>query len=217
MTTEQAEKRRKAFLKEKKKFGDFNDLIKSHQEADVTIYFDNDGNIISIGRSSSGLRTSKNLKKAVFKHEQTTILNGKNTNQYMIKTDPIHETVHTIVAKPIEKIISKTSDFLEKIEKSKSKSFDIAVELSEFLLKVKLSKKTKNLYKKVDSKIASIKGIRQFTFYITAENDPHYMLHTARVSMKDLLEKDEVECKIPDDLTHCDVYTMKIFDKYMRT
>ena len=43
------------------------------------------------------------------------------------------------------------------------------------------------------------------------------MLHTERVTLKDLIENTSVERNIPLELTQCDVYTMKIFDKYVRT
>ena len=161
--------------------------------------------------------SDNNLSKAIFTKEQVQILEGKNWGDYMVKTDPIHATKHTIAVRPIEKQFVKTSDFLEKIEFSKSRSYDVSVKLNDNIFTVKLSNKTKKQFKDIDTKIASIKSIRQFTFYITAENDPHYMLHTERVTLKDLIENTSIERKIPLELAQCDVYTMKIFDKYVRT
>jgi len=218
MVSKLANERRKRFLKLKENYEDVNDLIKEQLERDIIIVFDSDGSILSVSPNDMGHDFSNNnLSKAIFTKDQVKILEGKNWNDYIVKTDPIHNTKHTIAVKPIEKQFVKTSDFLEKIELSKSRSYDISVKLKDNIFIVKLSNKTKKQFKDIDTKIASIKSIRQFAFYITAENDPHYMLHTERVTLKDLIENTSVERNIPLELTQCDVYTMKIFDKYVRT
>ena len=218
MVTKLANERRKRFLKLKENYEDVNDLIKAQLDRDIIIVFDSKGNILSVSPNDVGHDFSdKDLSKAIFTKEQVTILEGRNWNDYMVKTDPIHATKYTIAVKPTEKQFVKTSDFLEKIELSKSRSYDVSVKLSDNTFTVKLSNKTKKQFKDIDTKIASIKSIRQFAFYITAENDPHYMLHTERVTLKDLIENTSIERKIPLELAQCDVYTMKIFDKYVRT
>ena len=218
MVSKIANERRKRFLKLKENYEDVNDLIKEKLERDIIIVFDSDGSILSASPNDMGHDfANNNLSKAIFTKEQVKILEGKNWNDYIVKTDPIHTTKHTIAVKPIEKQFVKTSDFLEKIELSKSRSYDVSVILKDNTFIVKLSNKTKKQFKDIDTKIASIKSIRQFAFYITAENDPHYMLHTERVTLKDLIENVSIERKIPLELAQCDVYTMKIFDKYVRT
>lgn len=217
MISKQAEQRRKRFLKLKENYDDVNDLIKEQLERDIIVCFTNDGDILSVSPNDMGQEETENIKKITFKKEQVKILEGKNWNDYIVKTDPIHNTKHTIAVKPKQKQFVKTSDFLEKIESSKSRSYDVSVKLQENTFTIKLSNKIKKEFKEIDTKIASIKNIRQFSFYITAENDPHYMLHTERVTLKDLLENTTVERKIPLELAQCDVYTMKIFDKYVRT
>lgn len=218
MVSSKAEARRKKFINLKKDYEDINELIKVQLEKDLIVVFDSNGSILSVNPSDIGHDFSdNNLSKAIFTKEQVQILEGKNWGDYMVKTDPIHATKHTIAVRPIEKQFVKTSDFLEKIEFSKSRSYDVSVKLNDNIFTVKLSNKTKKQFKDIDTKIASIKSIRQFTFYITAENDPHYMLHTERVTLKDLIENTSIERKIPLELAQCDVYTMKIFDKYVRT
>jgi len=217
MVSKLANERRKRFLKLKENYEDVNDLIKEQLEKDLIVVFESNGSILSVSPNDMGHEDSDNLNKAIFTKEQVKILEGKNWNDYIVKTDPIHATKHTIAVKPIEKQFVKTSDFLEKIELSKSRSYDISVKLKDNTFTVKLSNKTKKQFKDIDTKIASIKSIRQFAFYITAENDPHYMLHTERVTLKDLIDNTSVEREIPLELTQCDVYTMKIFDKYVRT
>lgn len=217
MVSKLANERRKRFIKSKENYNDVNDLIKEQLEKDLIVVFESDGTILSVSPSEVGHDYSNDLRKTIFTKEQVQILEGKNWSDYMVKTDPIHATKHTIAVRPIEKQFVKTSDFLEKIELSKSRSYDVSVKLKDNTFTVKLSNKTKKQFKDIDTKIASIKSIRQFAFYITAENDPHYMLHTERVTLKDLIENTSIERKIPLELAQCDVYTMKIFDKYVRT
>ncbi len=218
MVSKLANERRKRFLKLKENYEDVNDLIKEQLGRDVIVVFDSNGSILSVSPNDMGHDFSdNNLSKAIFTKEQVQILEGKNWSDYMVKTDPIHATKHTIAVRPIEKQFVKTSDYLEKIEFSKSRSYDVSVKLNDNIFTVKLSNKTKKQFKDIEPKIASIKSIRQFAFYITAENDPHYMLHTERVTLKDLIENVSIERKIPLELAQCDVYTMKIFDKYVRT
>jgi hypothetical protein len=78
-----------------------------------------------------------------------------------------------------------------------------------------MSKKAKNIFKVKEN--VSIKGSKVLKFYFTAENDPHYMIHGINVFLKDLIKEEAVEVKTPLDVTHCDVYTYKLFDKYVRT
>lgn len=216
MVSKKAEERRQRFLKVKEKYSDINDLIKENAEQDVNIIYTDDGTILSVTPVSTTLEDNRN-KSVRFTKDQASILEGKNVSDYIIKTDPIHDTKHTILVRPqhIEHI--KTSDFIEKIEKSKSRSYDVSIKLEKDTFIAKLSNKTKKLYKDIEPKLASIKGIKVFSFYLTINNDPHFMLHTVRCTLHDLLIKDQVKIDIPKNLTQCDVYTMKIFDKYVRT
>lgn len=216
MVSKKAEERRQRFLKVKEKYSDINDLIKENAEQDVNIIYTDDGTILSVTPVSITLEDNRN-KSVRFTKDQASILEGKNVSDYIIKTDPIHDTKHTILVRPqhIEHI--KTSDFIEKIEKSKSRSYDVSIKLEKDTFIAKLSNKTKKLYKDIEPKLASIKGIKVFSFYLTINNDPHFMLHTVRCTLHDLLIKDQVKIDIPKNLTQCDVYTMKIFDKYVRT
>jgi hypothetical protein len=216
MVSKTAESRRKRFLKIKENYSDINDMIRENAEQDVNILFSNEGSILSVMPVSVTLEEGEN-KIVRFTKDQASILEGKNVNDYIIKTDPIHDTKHTIIVRPQHINHIKTSDFIEKIEKSKSRSYDISIKLENDNFIAKLSSKTKKLYEDIDPKTASIKGIKFFSFYLTVDNDPHYMLHTVRCTLHDLLIKKQVKIKIPKNLTQCDVYTMKIFDKYVRT
>jgi len=43
------------------------------------------------------------------------------------------------------------------------------------------------------------------------------MIHTTNIVLSDLLENKTVERILPYDLSQCSIYTIKIFDKYVRT
>lgn len=213
MTTSLAEKRRKLFLKEKEKHKDVNTLIKNNIEKDVDVYFNNNGDILQIGEGKR--RKNKKETKITMKREQVSILEGKNWNLYKIEKDPIEDTVFSIQLRPTENLFVKSEEeFLQKIETGNKKDSEIIISVKEYYVKVEMSKKAKNIFQGKEN--VSIKGSKVLKFYFTVENDPHYMVHGINVFLKDLIEKDVVELKTPLDVTQCDVYTYKLFDKYVR-
>ena len=54
-------------------------------------------------------------------------------------------------------------------------------------------------------------------FYFTSIRDPHFLVHNINVSLEDLLTKVKIENKVPPKMNQCSVYTLKLFDKYVRT
>ena len=215
MALSEAEKRRRRFVKEKNKYDDLNDLIKTNIEADVNVYFNENGDILQIGNIER--KKSKSEKMIVMKREQTDILNGKNWNLYKIAQDPIVDTVFRIELRPTEDLFVKSEeDFLQKVEQSNSKSYDVSISIEEYNVKVSLSKKAKKIFADQNPLNVSIKGSKVLKFYFTAENDPHYMIHGINVFLKDLITEDVVTIKVPLELIQCDVYTYKLFDKYVR-
>ena len=215
MALSEAEKRRRRFVKEKNKYDDLNDLIKTNIEADVNVYFNENGDILQIGNIKR--KKSKSEKMIVMKREQTDILNGKNWNLYKIAQDPIVDTVFRIELRPTEDLFVKSDEeFLQKIEFDNSKSYDVSISIEEYSIIISLSKKAKKIFAKQDPQNVSIKGSKVLKFYFTAENDPHYMIHGINVFLKDLISQEKVSVKVPLDLIQCDVYTYKLFDKYVR-
>lgn len=213
MTTTLAEKRRKLFLKEKEKYDDVNALIKNNIEKDVDVYFNDDGDILQIGHGKR--RKNKKETKITMKKEQVKILEGKNWNLYKIEKDPIEDTVFSIKLRPTENLFIKSEeDFLQKIEAGNKRGSEIIISVKEYYVRIEMSKKAKDIFK--GKKNVSIKGSKVLKFYFTAENDPHYMIHGINVFLKDLIEQEAVEIKIPLDVTQCDVYTYKLFDNYVR-
>ena len=54
-------------------------------------------------------------------------------------------------------------------------------------------------------------------FSITQENDPHVLFHYEVISLAELITETKVKRKLPLDLRHCSIYTIKLFDKYQRS
>ena len=54
-------------------------------------------------------------------------------------------------------------------------------------------------------------------FYFTSVNDPHFMIFVVKVKLHELIKEGIVYTDTPKDLDRCSVYTMELFDKYVRT
>ena len=214
MTTSLADKRRKRFLKEKEEYKDVNILIRKNYEKDVDVYFNKEGEILQIGN----LKRRKNKKetKITMSSEQVEILKGKNLDLYRITQDPIVDTVYSVELKPTENLFVKSEEeFLQKIDTGNIKTYDVLIEIKDLVASISLSKKAKKLFQKKTE--ISINGSKVLKFYFTAKNDPHYMIHGINVFLKELIANNKVDIKLPLDVDQCDIYTYKLFDKYVRT
>ncbi|MDA8842182.1 hypothetical protein N9N08_00720 [bacterium] len=214
MTTSLADKRRKRFLKEKEEYKDVNILIRKNYEKDVDVYFNKEGEILQIGN----LKRRKNKKetKITMSSEQVEILKGKNLDLYRITQDPIVDTVYSVELKPTENLFVKSEEeFLQKIDTGNIKTYDVLIEIKDLVASISLSKKAKKLFQKKTE--ISINGSKVLKFYFTAKNDPHYMIHGINVFLKELIDNNKVDIKLPLDVDQCDIYTYKLFDKYVRT
>ena len=217
MALSEAEKRRRRFLKEKKDAGgDIQSLQAKIFNRDFNVNFDKDGNIL--GYSQEKITKKRGTFLQTFKREQVEILKGKNTDLFMVKQDPIETSVYSIDRKPIESIYVRTEkEFVSLIEISSDKTFNITISFDKNKLFVQMHKTTKNKFKKVKSAEATIEGTNILKFYFSSVNDPHFLIHTINVKLQDLLEQDKVEIKVPPRLYQCSVYTLKLFDKYVRS
>ena len=216
MALSEAEKRRRRFLKAKEEAGDFYKLQINEFKKDYTVWYTEDGTIISVTKED--IKSKKEWKSAIFSHEQIEILKGKNLNLYHVVQDPDVDTVFSIEMRPIESLyVRSEDDFVMLIEKSSSKTYDLSVSTKDNKLNLKLHKKLKTKYKKQDIKSITAKGKKDFNFYFTSINDPHFLVYYVNVSLKELVENDVVVKDIPEGMDQCSIYTIKSFDKYVRT
>jgi len=213
----QAELRRQRFLENKEKFeGNYYAMQKAEYEKDHTVYFLEDGTITCITKED--VEVLKGWKSYTFTKEQVTILDGKNLDLYRVAQNPDDENTYHIELRPIESLYVRSEDaFVQLIEYDKSRTYNIKVGFKGNKFTVTASAKTKNKYKGKDLDTITAKGQKELTFYFTSVNDPHFMIYIVKVKLKDLIEEGTITTDTPKDLDRCSVYTLEIFDKYVRT
>tara|TARA_R110001592_G_scaffold358242_1_gene662510 strand:- start:552 stop:1229 length:678 start_codon:yes stop_codon:yes gene_type:complete len=213
----QAEQRRQRFLQNKEEHeGNFYSMLRAEYEKDVTVYFLEDGTITGV--SKEDIVPLKDWKSFTFSKEQTTILDGKNLNNYRVAQNPDDDKTYHIELRPVESLYVRNEDtFVQLIEYSKSRAYDLKVGFKQGKFVVQTSAKTKKKYKDKDIKTATAKGHKELVFYFTSVNDPHFLIYFIKVQLADLLEQGLVYTDAPKDLDQCSVYTLQIFDKYVRT
>jgi dipeptidyl aminopeptidase/acylaminoacyl peptidase len=217
MALNEAEKRRRRFLKAKKDAGgDIESLQAQIFDRDFTVQFDKEGNILSLSQEKIGKKKGTFLQ--TFTREQVEILKGKNTNLYRVVQDSNIDTVYSIELKPVESVFVRTEQsFVSIIEENKKTGAELLVYFKDNKFIVEATKKVLNKYKNIDPALANINGSKELKFYFTSINDPHFLIHNINISLKKLLSSSKVETKVPPKLNQCSVYTLKLFDKYVHT
>ena len=217
MALSEAEKRRRRFLKSKKEAGgDIDSLQAKMFDRDFSVNFDKEGNIL--GFSQEKIVKKKGTFLETFKREQIEILKGKNTNLYKVVQDPNIDTIFSIQLKPVESVFVRTEQsFVSVIEHGKKTGADILVYFEEDQFIVEITNKIKKKYKDIEPKLANINGGKILKFYFTSIRDPHFLVHNINISLEKLLTNTKVSTKVPKKLNQCSVYTLKLFDKYVRT
>jgi hypothetical protein len=214
MVSKEAEERRLRFQSAKEAAGSFAGLIKQELSKKPKVYFLADGTIVSISKDDMELKEGWHVKE--FSNEQVEILENNNWNLFYVKTDPLVDNLYSIESRPLESaVVSAENNSLLLIEPS-TKDYDCVCKLSSIEFTVSLSKKTLEKYNDIDPATATVNGQKVLKFYFTAPNDPHIMIHSEYISLKALLEK-PVNIKTALDLTQTSIYTVKAFDKYVRT
>lgn len=222
MVSKQALARKKAFVKQKETFKDVHDLQKALLKRDYVVWWNDDGDIVGFTQEPDQYKKQiKKYKSATFSSEQVEIIKNNGSHGYCIKTDPEVDTVHYIQLKEEEStFVTHEKHNLSLIE-GDVKRADIIVSLKGKEFTIKCSKTVLNKYKDKDLlrdlSSATASGSRLLKFYFTAENDPSFLIHNTNITLPDLLEKQEVTRLLPTDLGQCSIYTIKIFDKYVRT
>ena len=214
----QAEQRRQRFLANKKEHdGNFYAMQKAEFEKDQTVYFLADGTITCISKEKD-IEVQDAWKSYTFAKEQVSILDGKNLNNYRVATNPDDINMYHIELKPIESLYVRNEDtFVQHIEPSKSRSYDIKVGFKNGKFFAQASTKTKNKYKGKKPESISAKGNKDLVFYFTSVNDPHFLIFYIKIKLHELIKDGTVYQDAPKDLDQCSVYTLKLFDKYVRT
>ena len=214
MVSKEAEERRLRFQAAKEAAGGLAGLIKQELSKKPKVYFLDDGTIVSLSKEDIELKEGWQVRE--FDDEQVQILENNNWSLFYIKKDPLVDNLYSIESRPLESaVVSAENNSLLLIE-SNAKDYDCMCNLTATDFTVSLSKKTLEKYSDIDPSTATVNGQKVLKFYFTALNDPHIMIHSEYISLKALLEK-SITIKTTVDLTQTSIYTVKAFDKYVRT
>ena len=214
MVSKEAEERRLRFQAAKEAAGGLAGLIKQELSKKPKVYFLDDGTIVSLSKEDIELKEGWQVRE--FDDDQVSILEDSNWSLFYIKKDPLVDNLYSIESRPLESaVVSAENNSLLLIE-SGTKDYDCMCKLTSTDFTVNLSKKTLEKYSDIDPSTATVNGQKVLKFYFTALNDPHIMIHSEYISLKALLEK-SITIKTTVDLTQTSIYTVKAFDKYVRT
>lgn len=214
--SEAALARKKRFQEAKAEAGGAENLVESIKNRPWRVYFTADGEIVSFTNSES-VEPQEDWLTYNFTREQVSPLHDADLRKFHIVQDPKTDKVYTIQLKPIEtSFVSSDHDFLYEVDYGKTTKFDVKCSITKKHLTVSVSKAVKESYSDVYPISATVNGQRLLKFSITAEKDPHFVYHQEIVAIADLLINDSVKRELPMDLTHCSIYTNKLFDTYVR-
>jgi hypothetical protein len=214
MVSKEAEERRLRFQAAKDAAGGLAGLIKQELAKQPKVYFLSDGTIVSISKEDIELKEGWQVKE--FSTEQVAILENNNWNLFYVKTDPLVDNLYSIESRPLERAVVSTENNSLLLIDTSSADYECMCNLTKTAFTVTLSNSTIEKYSSIDPISATVNGQKVLKFYFTAPNNPHIMIHSEYISLKRLLEN-TVTINTATDLTQTSIYTVKAFDKYVRT
>lgn len=214
MVSKEAEERRLRFLASKESAGgSFAALMKQELSKKPKVYFLNDGTIVSITKEE--IEANSEWQCREFDDNQLQILEGKNWNLFYVKKDLLTDNLYSIESRPLEStVVSAENNSLMLIERNSE--YDCKCTLTTKNFTVELSDNTIDTYKDIDPSSATVNGNKILKFYFTAKNDPHIMLHSEYISLRQLLINKTITIQIKSIPLECSIYTVKAFNKYSR-
>lgn len=215
MVTKVAQARRKGFLASKKEFGNIEEMTKAFHTTKFTVWYDDDGEIKCCSKEPNKV-FDKKFKSAQFTDDEVAIFKNSNWGMYRVRTDDKEDTVHYIELRPIDEIITKQEDFLSEIEKGSVRGADIKVKVKGKTFIVALCPKVIKAYKDIDPDTAVVRGQTTLKFYFTTYKEPSFLEYNFNVSFRKLLQDKEVVVTLPYKMDQSSIYTVKLFDKYVR-
>ena len=214
MVSKEAEERRLRFQAAKEAAGGLAGLIRQELAKQPKVYFLSDGTIVSVSKEDMDLKEGWQVKE--FSNEQVEILENNNWNLFYVKTDPLVDNLYSIESRPLESVVVSTENNSLLLLDTSSADYECMCKLTKTVFTVTLSKSTIEKYSSIDPISATVNGQKVLKFYFTAPNNPHIMIHSEYISLKRLLEN-TVTVNTATDLTQTSIYTVKAFDKYVRT
>lgn len=215
MVSEAALARKQRFLEAKEELGGtIQDVTNHYEKLDWTIWFEEDGTIVSMSKEPNE-DLSEKFEFATFTNDQAKILVDKNWNMYRIVTDKKNTHVKYIQVRPVEIDRVATEDFyLYQVDNQNKRVYDLKLSMSKTTLTISAHANIIKEYEDIEISSAIRKGRKIIPFYITTKNDPSFMLHYVNLSLEELLENKQVVYDMPEDYTGASVFTLKLFDNY---
>lgn len=214
MVSKEAEERRLRFLASKESAGgSFAALMKQELSKKPKVYFLNDGTIVSITKEE--IEANSDWQCREFDDNQLQILEGKNWNLFYVKKDLLTDNLYSIESRPLEStVVSAENNSLMLIERNSEYDCKCTLTTKNFI--VEISDDIIDTYKDIDPSTATVNGNKILKFYFTAKNDPHIMLHSEYISLRQLLINKTITIQIKSIPLESSIYTVKAFNKYSR-
>jgi len=214
--SEQALARKKKFLEKKHEFGDYKTLMEHNKHKLYYLYFDADGEIMSLTKEPPE-KINPLWKTYEFDQHLLATLVDKDINKFWVTTDSTG--VSTIQLKPVGTVyVQLAEEDLLSVEFSNDDNtdYEMSVSITATDLFLSLSDTAKQMFSDVYPIQATVKGKRILKFFLADPAKHDIIYHTESVSLVELLTEDKVRKELPADLRHCTINTVPVFDKYIR-
>jgi hypothetical protein len=154
-----------------------------------------------------------------FSQEVLKDIKARDPNKFWITTNP-ETKEYVISSKPIATLsdLSLDGTLCEIMYEHEPTQHDISVRLLSNHIEIELSKTTKEqMFSNTYPIGATIKGKRILKFVVAESDVSKFVYQVISVSLSELLSEQTVIKKTEADFRHFDVYTIPLFDKYIRT
>ena len=214
MTTLDAMARKNRFLKNKEKHGNGEQYIKYLNERPYRLYFDDRGEIVCLTREEVEVQPGWNT----YDFDKQKLFELKYFEKELHKYHVIQKEDKTLDVQ-LKLFIRQYSDQ----EKNELMLVELGDEVADFIIKItsheiifQLSDAAKKQFQGKYPIGATIKGKRIFHFYFSPSENHDVYAHRETVSMFELLTNDVVVKYPPGNFRQYDLFTLKLFDKYVR-
>lgn len=210
--------RKQRFIEDKEAAGGFDALMDQQDtlHRSKRVFFDERGDIVSVTFQSPA-EVNPLWLTYEFTYSEVAVLEDKDTNKFWVvkRKDGTCE----LQPRPQATVYAKMKDEdVIKVEFSPTENTaDCMISIKEDHAIIELSDEFKETMKGVYPIQATIKGKRIFKFHVCDPDQKGVIFDTITVSMVELLTEKVVEKELLADLRHCIVYTIPLFDKYLRT
>lgn len=222
MVSPEALARKQKFLELKQEHDDIQGVLSFYKDLSWKLWYDDFGNIVSASKEDNE-SLDKVYKKAEFTNEQVDIVkfnNGKKVEGdwsfYKISTDKFDDSIKYLEVKTIEKTPTLSNLDLTLVDFIKTRQYNIKMKMKDDKLQVTLHDALIKKYQAITKEHSVIKGRRTIPIYLTSKNDPSFLFHKTSVSLLDLIDKGTITITVPEHLKDCSIYTLNLFDTYIR-